>query len=49
MVWCGPLHLDFPGDVANACTNIQEVAEEEEEEDNSHIDISHMVQCEGVG
>jgi hypothetical protein len=26
MVWCGSLHLDFPGDVAYACTNIQQVA-----------------------
>jgi hypothetical protein len=46
MLWCGPLHLAFPGDVANACTNIQQVAEEEEEEEeeeedgiSSHIDI----------
>ena len=29
MVWCGPLHLAFPGDVAYAYTNIQQVAEEE--------------------
>jgi hypothetical protein len=26
MVWCGPLHLTFRGDVAYACTNIQQVA-----------------------
>jgi hypothetical protein len=26
MVWCGPLHLTFPNDVAYACTNIQQVA-----------------------
>ena len=32
MVWCGPLHLAFLGDVAYACTNIQQVASEEEEE-----------------
>ena len=39
VVWCGPLHLAFPGDVAYACTNIQQVAEEEEEEgDTPHID-----------
>ena len=40
MVWCGPLHLAFPDDVADACTNIQQVAEEEEEEegDTPHID-----------
>jgi len=25
--------LAFPGDVANACTNIQQVVEEEEEEE----------------
>ena len=34
--WCGPLHLAFPGDVAYACTNIQQVPEEEE--DTPHID-----------
>ena len=39
ILWCGPLHLAFPGDVAYACTNIQQVAEEEEEEgDTPHID-----------
>ena len=38
MVWCGPLHLAFPDDVAYACTNIQQVAEEKEEEDAPHID-----------
>ena len=26
MVWCGPLHLASPGDVAYACTNTQQVA-----------------------
>jgi hypothetical protein len=31
MAWCGPLHLAFPNDVAYACTNIQQVAGEEEE------------------
>ena len=31
MVWCGPLHLAFPDNVAYACTNIQQVASEEEE------------------
>ena len=38
--WCRPLHLTFPGDVAHACTNIQQVASEEEEEegDTPHID-----------
>ena len=36
--WCGPFHLAFPDDVAYACTNIQQVAyEEEEEEDTPHI------------
>jgi hypothetical protein len=35
MVWCGPLHLAFPGDVAYACTNIQQGAEEEEEEEDT--------------
>ena len=42
MVWCGPLHLTFPGDVAYACTNIQE-----EEEDTPHIDTWRN--AEGVG
>ena len=37
--WCGPLHLAFRSDVAYACTNIQPVVEEEEEEgDTPHID-----------
>jgi hypothetical protein len=42
-----PLHLAFLGDVADAYTNIQQVAEEEEEEeeeeeDNTpHIDTWH--------
>jgi hypothetical protein len=31
MAWCGPLHLAFSDDVAYACTNIQQVAREEEE------------------
>ena len=32
----------FPGDVADACTNIQQVAkEEEEEEDTPHVDTWH--------
>ena len=36
--------MAFPGDVAYACTNIQQVAlEEEEEEDNPHIDTWHSV------
>ena len=26
VVWCGPLCFAFPGDVADACTNIQQVA-----------------------
>ena len=34
--WCGPLHLAFLADVAYACTNIQQVAQEEE--DTPHID-----------
>jgi hypothetical protein len=34
VVWFTPLHLAFPGDVANACTNIQQVAEEEEKNEN---------------
>ena len=39
--WCGPLHLAFPGDVACACTNVQQVAAATaatEEEDTLHID-----------
>ena len=35
MMWCGPLHLAFPCDVADACTNIQQVVEEEE--DTPHV------------
>jgi hypothetical protein len=36
--------LAFPGDVADACTNIQQVAEEEEEEeDTPHVDTWHNV------
>ena len=39
MMWCGLLHLAFPDDVADTCTNIQQVVEEEEEEeDTSHVD-----------
>jgi hypothetical protein len=44
MLWCGPLHLAFPGDVAYACIKIQQVAyddddeEEEEEGDTARID-----------
>jgi hypothetical protein len=43
MVWCCPLQLAFPGNVAYACTNIQQVAleEGEEEEDTPHIDTWH--------
>ena len=33
MVWCGPLHLAFLGDVVYACANIQQVGEEKEEEE----------------
>ena len=40
MLWCGPLHLTNLGDVAYACINIQQVAEEEEE-DTPHIDTWH--------
>jgi hypothetical protein len=45
MVWCGPLHLAFPGDAAYACTNVQQVAkeEEEEEEDTPNIDTWNNV------
>jgi hypothetical protein len=40
MVWCGPFHLAFVGDLAYACTNIQHKKKEEEEEegDTPHID-----------
>jgi hypothetical protein len=39
MMWCGPLHLAFPGDVRDACNNIHQVAKEEEEEEEApHID-----------
>ena len=38
MMWCGPLHLAFPIDVTYACTNIQQVTEEEEKEEEApHI------------
>ena len=45
MVWCGPLHLAFPCDVAYAYINIQQLAEEEEEEEGGtpHIDTWHNV------
>ena len=36
MVWCGPPHLAFPGNVAYAC--IEEEEEEEKEGDTPHID-----------
>jgi hypothetical protein len=32
---CGPLHLAFRGELTDACTNIQQVAEEE---DTPHVD-----------
>ena len=36
---CGPLHWTFPCDVAYACTSIQQVKEEEEEEgDTPRVD-----------
>jgi hypothetical protein len=35
LVWSTWLSM---GDVADACTNIQEVVEEEEEEDTPHVD-----------
>ena len=40
---CGPLQSAFQGKVVYACTNIRQVAEEEEEEegDTPHIDILH--------
>jgi hypothetical protein len=39
LMWCGPLHLTFPDDVAYPCTDIQQVAKEEEEEGGTpHID-----------
>jgi hypothetical protein len=34
---CGPLHSAFPRDVVDACTNIQQVTEEDEE-DTPHVD-----------
>ena len=36
--YCGSLRLAFPGDVADTCTDNQQVAEEEEEEDTQHVD-----------
>ena len=44
LCWCGPLHLAFPSDVEDARTNIQQVAEEEEEveeKDTPHVDTWH--------
>ena len=38
MMWCGPLHWTFLGDVTYTCTHIQQVAYEEEEEEDPHID-----------
>ena len=35
---CGPLHLAFPGDVADTCTSIQQVASEESEGDTPRVD-----------
>jgi hypothetical protein len=37
--------LAFPSDVADACTNIQQVAEEEEEEeeDTPHVNVREWV------
>ena len=39
-MWSTP--LDFPGNVAYACTNIQQVAEEEEEEKKKKGDTPHI-------
>jgi hypothetical protein len=36
--------LAFPSDVADTCTNIQQVEEEEEEEEEEE-DTPHVVQC----
>ena len=41
VMWCGPLHLAFLGDVTYACTNIQQVVEEEEEGDTPRVDTWH--------
>jgi hypothetical protein len=41
--------LTFPGDVAYACTNIEQVAEEDEEEDTPHIDTWHNVRVDFFG
>jgi hypothetical protein len=38
---CGPLYLSFPTNMADACTNIQQVTQEEEEKkegETLHID-----------
>ena len=44
LVWSTP--LGFPDDVTYACTNIQQVAEEEEEEDHTpHIDTWRNVRA----
>jgi len=40
LVWSTP--LDFPSDVADACTNVQQVTEEEEEEEEEEEDTTHV-------
>ena len=36
LCWCGPLHLAFLGEVADACTNIQQVAFNKKKEKNKN-------------
>ena len=41
LCWCGPLHF-FPDNVAHACTNIWQVAQEEAEEEEEEGDTPHI-------
>ena len=41
--WYGPLHLAFPGDVAYACTDIQQVAKEEEKKNKTKKVTLHIL------
>jgi hypothetical protein len=42
MVWCGPLHLVFPGDVTYACTNIQQWHKKKKKNHDKEVTL-HML------